>query len=197
MEYPDEFLRPAPKYEEEEKDSTGNVSKKKTESEPVPDFEIYVIKTALCIEVRQKNIYAFIPPLHYTEHYFDLIAAIELAAENLNLRVIIEGYAPPFDNRLSRLSLSPDPGVLEVNIHPAKSWKELLTNYDTLFEEARLCRLGTEKFMLDGKHTGTGGGNHITIGGVTPSDSPLLRRPELLRSLITYWQHHPGLSYLF
>lgn len=162
-----------------------------------PSFEAYVIRTALCIEVRNGKIHIFMPPLTYAEHYMDMLASIEQTAETLNLKVVIEGYEMPRDNRITKLSVSPDPGVLEVNIHPAKSWRELITNYDILFEQARLSRLGSEKFMLDGKHTGTGGGNHITIGGITPSDSPLLRRPDLLRSLITNWQHHPGLSYLF
>lgn len=160
-------------------------------------FEVFVVKTALCIEVRDGKIYLFMPPLKFLEHYMDLLASIEAATAKLNLKVVIEGYEPPYDSRITKIGLSPDPGVLEVNVHPANSWSELVFNYDTLFEQARLCRLGSEKFMLDGKHTGTGGGNHITIGGRTPSDSPLLRRPDMLRSLITYWQHHPGLSYLF
>jgi uncharacterized protein (DUF2126 family) len=137
------------------------------------------------------------PPIHYAEHYLDMLASVEAAVEKLGLKVVIEGYEPPRDNRIVKIGVSPDPGVVEVNIHPARSWKELVNNYDVLFEQARLSRLSSEKFMLDGKHTGTGGGNHITIGGVTPADSPLLRRPDLLRSLITYWQNHPGLSYMF
>jgi uncharacterized protein (DUF2126 family)/transglutaminase-like putative cysteine protease len=199
---PKEFTQPA--YEEVDEDEEdvkgGNTrTKRKKEKAPEPEqtFEVYTVKTALCAEVRDGKIYIFMPPLKYIEHYLDLLASIEICAQQLNLKVIIEGYEPPHDSRLTKLALSPDPGVLEVNIHPATSWKEIVHNYDTLFEQARLARLGSEKFMLDGKHTGTGGGNHITIGGITPADSPLLRRPDLLRSLITYWQHHPGLSYLF
>ena len=110
--------------------------------------------------------------------------------------VLVEGYAPPSDWRLRKFAVTPDPGVIEVNIHPVGDWQSLKQNIEGLYEDARQSRLGTEKFMLDGRHTGTGGGNHVTLGGATPSDSPFLRRPELLRSLITYWQHHPSLSYL-
>jgi uncharacterized protein (DUF2126 family)/transglutaminase-like putative cysteine protease len=160
-------------------------------------FEVPTIRTALCVEVREGILYIFLPPMEYIEHYFDVVATIESTAAKLNIPVRIEGYEPPRDYRVERLVVSPDPGVIEVNIHPANNWKELTHNIDVLYEQARLSRLGTEKFMLDGRHTGTGGGNHITIGAAAPSDSPLLRRPDLLRSLITYWQHHPGLSYLF
>ncbi|MEP7231651.1 MAG: transglutaminase family protein [Ginsengibacter sp.] len=160
-------------------------------------FEVETIRTALSVEVREGILYIFIPPMEYLEHYLDVIACIESAADKLKLQVRVEGYEPPRDNRMERLVVSPDPGVIEVNIHPAKNWTELCHNTDTLYEQARLSRLGTEKFMLDGRHTGTGGGNHITIGGSEPANSPLLRRPDLLQSLITFWQHHPGLSYLF
>jgi len=153
--------------------------------------------TALCVEARDGRLHIFMPPLTILEHYLELVAAVETTAARLQLPVVLEGYEPPRDYRLERLLVTPDPGVIEVNIHPAASWRELVQNTVTLYAEARQSRLGTEKFMLDGRHTGTGGGNHITIGGATPGDSPVLRRPDLLRSLVTYWQHHPGLSYLF
>jgi len=158
---------------------------------------VEVPHTALCIEVRDGRLHLFMPPLTILEHYLELVAAIETTAKELEMAVVLEGYEPPRDYRLERLLVTPDPGVIEVNIHPAASWRALVDNTTTLYEQARLSRLGTEKFMLDGRHTGTGGGNHITIGGATPGDSPALRRPDLLRSLITYWQHHPALSYLF
>ncbi|KIH77963.1 Uncharacterized conserved protein, DUF2126 family [Geoalkalibacter ferrihydriticus] len=153
--------------------------------------------TALCVEVRDGRLYVFMPPITILEHYLDVVAAVETTAAELSLPVVVEGYEPPRDYRLERLLVTPDPGVIEVNIHPAATWRDLVKNTTILYEQARQSRLGTEKFMLDGRHTGTGGGNHITIGGPTPGDSPVLRRPDLLRSLITYWQHHPGLSYLF
>lgn len=139
----------------------------------------------------------FFPPLSLLEDYLALVTAVEQTAHQLKTPVRVEGYTPPSDRRLKKFAVTPDPGVIEFNIHPATSWRELVDNTKTLYEEARQSRLATEKFMLDGKHTGTGGGNHVTVGGVTPADSPLLRRPDLLRSLITYWQNHPALSYLF
>ncbi|MCC6295459.1 MAG: transglutaminase family protein [Pseudomonadales bacterium] len=159
--------------------------------------EVAVLRTALCVEPRNGTLHVFLPPLQHLEHYLALVGAIETCAAELKLPVVIEGYEPPHDSRLLRLLVTPDPGVIEVNIHPAHSWAELRDNTQALYEEARLARLGTEKFLVDGRHTGTGGGNHVTLGGATPADSPLLRRPDLLRSLLTYWQHHPALSYAF
>lgn len=182
-----------------EKRNADAAKKKAKEKEPPIEItqEIETIRMALSVEVRDGHIYIFLPPMDYIEHYLDMVACIESSAAKLKMQVRIEGYEPPRDTRIERMVVSPDPGVIEVNIHPAKNWKELLAYTDTLYEQARLSRLGTEKFMLDGRHTGTGGGNHITIGAAKPADSPLLRRPDLLRSLITFWQHHPGLSYLF
>jgi uncharacterized protein (DUF2126 family) len=154
-------------------------------------------RTALCVEPRDGRLHVFLPPTSHLEHYLQLVSAVEDTAAALGETVILEGYPPPSDPRLRCIKVTPDPGVIEVNIHPARDWEDLVANTVTLYREARLSRLGTEKFMIDGRHTGTGGGNHVTIGGPTPPDSPVLRRPDLLRSLITYWQHHPGLSYLF
>jgi uncharacterized protein (DUF2126 family)/transglutaminase-like putative cysteine protease len=164
---------------------------------PTDAYPAQLIRTALCVEPREGRLYIFLPPLTHAEHWLDLMNCIEEAAAELSLPVVLEGYEPPKDPRLMKLAVTPDPGVIEVNVHPASNWDELKTNTEILYEEARLTRLGTEKFMLDGRHTGTGGGNHVTLGGPTPADSPLLRRPDLLASLLTYWQHHPSLSYLF
>ena len=164
---------------------------------PTTKQSVGVPHTALCVEARNGGLHVFMPPTPTLEQYLDLLAAVESTAAKLKLPVIIEGYTPPSDSRIEKLMVTPDPGVIEVNIHPAHSWQQLVDTTTTIYEEARLSRLAAEKFMLDGRHAGTGGGNHVTLGGATPSDSPFLRRPDLLASLITYWQHHPALSYLF
>ncbi len=153
--------------------------------------------TAMAAEVRGGLLHVFLPPTEQLEHFVDLVARLEAAAAATGCRVVVEGYGPPPDPRLQSMTITPDPGVIEVNIAPTASFAEQKQQLETLYEQARLARLSTESFDVDGTHGGTGGGNHITLGGITPADSPLLRRPDLLVSMLTYWQRHPALSYLF
>ncbi|AOW13823.1 IMP dehydrogenase [Hydrogenophaga crassostreae] len=173
----------------------------------------WISRTALCVEVRDPRrasgpkaelkgkassvLYVFMPPLEKLEHYLDLLTAIEATAEELKMQLVLEGYPPPRDPRMKLLQVTPDPGVIEVNIHPVTNWRELVKNTEFLYNAAFESRLSAEKFMSDGRHIGTGGGNHFVMGGATPSDSPFLRKPELLASLLLYWHNHPALSYLF
>lgn len=153
--------------------------------------------TALAVETRDGHVRVFLPPIESADRSIELLNVIESVADELDLPLVIEGYSIPRDPRLDSLMVTPDPGVIEVNVQPTSTWADQKHVVQTIYDEARQARLGTEKFDLDGSHTGTGGGNHVTLGGRTPADSPLLRRPDLLRSMVTYWQHHPSLSFLF
>ncbi len=157
----------------------------------------WITRTALCAEARNSVLYVFMPPAEVLEDYLELVSAVEASALELGFPVVLEGYEPPKDPRLQVLRVTPDPGVLEVNIQPAASWDEMVDNTTFLYEQAHESRLSTEKFMLDGRHGGTGGGNQFALGGAPPADSPFLRRPDLLASLIAYWNNHPSLSFLF
>ncbi len=155
------------------------------------------VRTALCIEPRKGKLYLFMPPTYYAEHYLELSNAIESVCEKLKFPVLLEGYDPPKDLRLGNFYITPDPGVIEVNIQPGHNWDELKNINETVYDEVAKAGLTAEKFLTDGRRTGTGGGNHIIAGGSTPDDSPWMRRPDLLKSTISFWQNHPGLSYLF
>ena len=199
--------------------SHGSALDSRLATEPAGKFQTdtSVVRTALCVEVRdprrangpqadaaalkkgdlQGVLYVFMPPLEDVQDYLNLVAAVEATASELKMPIVLEGYPPPRDPRLKLLQVTPDPGVIEVNIHPAHNWGELVAHTEFLYQAAFETRLSAEKFMTDGRHTGTGGGNHVVMGGATPADSPFLRRPELLASLLLYWHNHPSLSYLF
>ncbi len=159
--------------------------------------KVSLVRTALCVEPRDGHLRVFMPPLPNFEAYIELIGIIEEVAEELDLKIMIEGERPPYDPRIQQFSITPDPGVIEVNIHPAENWDELQKIASTLYEEAAQSRLKPDKLMQDGRQTGSGGGCHVVVGGSTPKESPFLKEPKLLGSMIAYWQVHPSLSYLF
>ena len=189
---------PAPSLAPVAQTAHANPGIRRTAAAPQP-FESAkdVVRTALCLEVREGMLHLFMPPVPDAAAYLELVAAIEAAAAEVQLPVRLEGYTPPSDPGLGSFSVTPDPGVIEVNIHPSANWDELSERTRTVYDLARQCRLGSDKFLLDGRHVGTGGGNHITLGSATPGDSPLLRTPDLLKSMVGYWLDHPSLSYLF
>jgi uncharacterized protein (DUF2126 family)/transglutaminase-like putative cysteine protease len=156
-----------------------------------------LVRTALTIEPRDGKLHVFLPPVAMAEDWLTLIAAIEATAGELGTQVVLEGYLPPRDPRLLHFSVTPDPGVIEVNIHPASHWGEMVTRTEQLYQAAHETGLATEKFMLDGRHVGTGGGNHVVMGAAESADSPFLRRPDLLKSFLGFWHNHPSLSFLF
>ena len=156
-----------------------------------------LIRTALCVQAREGRLHVFLPFASVLADYLELVAAVEDTCAHLGMKVWVEGYTPPSDPRLKFFSVTPDPGVLEINLPPASNWDELESINTLLFEEARKNRLTAEKFNYDGSHVATGGGSHIVAGGATVMDSPFLRRPDLLRSMVAFWQNHPSLSFLF
>ena len=155
------------------------------------------VRTALCVEPREDALWVFLPPLPSFARFCRLVEAIDAVRDEIGIDAALEGYPPPPSPDAFRFSVTPDPGVLEVNIPPSSSTIEYARRIEQVFAAALRSGLHSEKYLLDGRMAGSGGGHHITLGGPTPPESPFLRRPDLLASLLTFLQHHPSLSYLF
>lgn len=153
------------------------------------------LRTALTIEPRDGQLWVFVPPLPAFEDFCALLAAIDTARERTGFALHLEGYPPPPSAQRTRFSVTPDPGVLEVNLSPQTSCRDAAALHGVVFEAALASGLTAERYLLDGRAAGSGGGNHITIGGPIAEQSPWLRDPALLASLVTFVQHHPALSY--
>jgi uncharacterized protein (DUF2126 family)/transglutaminase-like putative cysteine protease len=155
------------------------------------------LRVALCVEVREGALFVFLPPLASARHFVALVKAVDAVRSETGLHVQLEGYLPPRSATLRRFAVTPDPGVLEANLPPSATGRAHAALLETTFEAALHAGLHTERYLLNGRIAGSGGGHHLTVGGPTPQQSPLLARPEVLASLITFCQHHPSLSYLF
>src|SRR5207344_43325 len=176
---PTQRFAPLPSYRKLQTHEAPNKQQLNTGDRRAAPFESasWTARTALCAEPRNGVLYIFMPPAEALEDYLEVVSAVEATSSELGFPVVLEGYEPPKDPRLESFRITPDPGVLEVNVQPAASWGDLVSNTEFLYEQARESRLTTEKFMLDGRHVGTGGGNHFALGGPTANDSPILRRP--------------------
>ncbi|MGI9212205.1 MAG: transglutaminase family protein, partial [Methylococcaceae bacterium] len=152
-------------------------------------------RTALSFRIRQGRIWIFIPPLTHLEHYLELITALEAAAVKREIPIMLEGYPPPEDPRLGRFSLEPDAAVLKLTLPMTRDWNLSQAALTQAYAEAARLGLHGIHSRNTGTRMGPGGSTDLVLGGEEPADSPFLFRPQLLRSLITHWQHHPALSY--
>lgn len=155
------------------------------------------VRTALCVEAREGGVFVFLPPLAAAEDFFDLLEAIDSVRHETGADVLLEGYAPGSGGMVRKIVVAPDPGVLEVNVPPTARVRDYAALMETVFDAALRAGLHCEKYLLDGRQAGSGGGHHLTLGGPAPLRSPFIRRPDLLASLLTFAQHHPSLSYMF
>ncbi|HEU5056863.1 MAG TPA: transglutaminase family protein, partial [Kofleriaceae bacterium] len=164
---------------------------------PARAAEQRTIRTALCVEERNGQLHVFLPPQTDAADWFALVELVDAVRCELETDVVLEGYGPPPSPAVKKIAVAPDPGVLEVNLPPTRSAREHADLMATVFEAALHAGLHSEKYLVDGRQAGSGGGHHLTLGGPSATESPLVRRPDLLASLIAFCQHHPSLSYLF
>jgi uncharacterized protein (DUF2126 family) len=155
------------------------------------------LKRALVLEKNGGELALFFPPL-LQDPFIELldIAAQAVCVPQIGL-FRFEGYIPDDTKGLwTRISFTPDPGVLEINLPPCSTVQDYATWLRTLQHCAEHVGLRSFKSNATGE-LGTGGGNHILFGGPSLDENAFFRNPRWVTAILRYWQQHPSLSYLF
>ena len=110
---------------------------------------------------------------------------------------MIEGYEPPRDPRLNHFSVTPDPGVIEVNVHPSHDWGELVERTDFLYDAARATAWAPRNSCSMAATPAPAAAITSCSAAPRPPTRPSCAARTCSRSLLAYWHNHPSLSYLF
>ena len=165
---------------------------------PLNQLPAKAMRRALTLEAHPDALHVFLPPLLQApfRELLDILTG-ELAAMGVK-RYFFEGYLPADDAQVwTRVGLTADPGVLEINVPPCETWHDYHRWLVTLEHAGNAVGLRSWKVTAQGDDGGTGGGNHLLFGGPTLEENPFFTRPAWVASLLRYFQAHPCLAYLF
>ena len=156
------------------------------------------MRRALTLEAHAGGLHLFLPPLLQAPCRKLLALLAKLLAAQKAGPYFFEGYLPMDEAACwTRVGLTADPGVLEINIPACETWHDYHRWLVTLEKACADCGLRSWKELEAGRPGGTGGGNHLLFGGPTLDENPFFSRPSWVASLIRYFQAHPCLAYLF
>ena len=164
---------------------------------PLDQLPADSMRRALTLELRDGAVHLFLPPLLQGPFKALLDVMVKLLAEH-RIAYFFEGYVPQDeDASWTRLGLTADPGVLEINLPPCETWQDYHRWLTVLERVGKVAGLCSSKATPQGDVGGTGGGNHLLFGGPTLDENPFFSRPAWVASLLRYFQAHPCLAYLF
>jgi uncharacterized protein (DUF2126 family) len=172
-----------------------------TVSDTLAEAGVFLLLAGACPseDAREASVWQLeLPAFRSCEHFRQLLEIVAAATSAAGWdHLILTGCPPPVDETVYWTTITPDPGVLEVNMAPASSLDEFCREQRLLHQAAQAVGLDPRQLMFNGQELDSGGGQHLTFGGPSPEASPFFRYPLLLARLIAFLNHHPSLSYWF